>query len=560
MASDIVLGSSIRNNLLNLVNVQRLVDQTSLRLATGLEVNSALDDPQNFFTAQALNNRAGDLTRLLDGLGQNIQTIRAAENGIESLSELVIQAQAIADEAVELNRQYQPEARAVGNVDLGPGDLTALNGINNGDLIQLIIRDKDNTTLVIRTPVDITINTGDTAHQIAAEINTAINGVLVDPIIDASVNNAGQLEIAALNDNILHVEFTSSLGTVPAAEALAQALGFGDIARTLTDGLSPFAEVQFSIVPGRQIESFQLYSSVTGRIAQRSDSIAQLEASNGGLLFFGLDSLADTFGVGINGETPTTFTLDNNLTVQQFLDRINSDDTINKLIQADFEDNEGRIIIRAIDSSVQSIDTTLTSNAIAVSFFGFNVNLPLFFLGPDQDTIHLDTGDPAPLEEIERLENDFNSVREQINRITQDAQYRGINLLDGEQIVSIFNENGTSTLTIEGINFTASGLGVIEADFSSLESSELGSEQARTALLAIRQYTQSLANELSIIQSRETFTRELINTLKAGRDDLIVADANEEGANLLAAQTRQSVAVSVLALLGQQNNAILRLF
>ena len=68
MVSEVTLAPALRNNLLSLQNTQRLIDDTQLRLATGLRVNSALDNPQNFFTSQSLNNRASDLTRLLDGI------------------------------------------------------------------------------------------------------------------------------------------------------------------------------------------------------------------------------------------------------------------------------------------------------------------------------------------------------------------------------------------------------------------------------------------------------------------------------------------------------------
>jgi len=82
MSSDIVLTSALRTNLLSLQNTQRLIDTTQERLATGLKVNSALDNPQNFFAAQSLNNRASDLGRLLDGISQSIRTIEEADQMI----------------------------------------------------------------------------------------------------------------------------------------------------------------------------------------------------------------------------------------------------------------------------------------------------------------------------------------------------------------------------------------------------------------------------------------------------------------------------------------------
>ena len=216
-------------------------------MATGKRVNTALDNPQNFFAAQSLDNRSLDLQRLLDGLGQNIQTIRTADNGIEALGKLVEQAQSIAGEAVELTRQAPTEARVVGDQDLRtPGDLTSLAGINNGDVIQFAFRNKDSITYL---PVQqsVTINTGDTVDQLVAEIN-ALNVGLSEDFIKASVYKSGQLEIRGLNDNILNIEFFANGGTVNDHMNLATELGFGEPAQVLSSGGlgGAAAEVQFT--------------------------------------------------------------------------------------------------------------------------------------------------------------------------------------------------------------------------------------------------------------------------------------------------------------------------
>ena len=76
--SDISLTASMRSNLLSLQNTQSLMDTTQERLSTGKKVNSALDNPSSFYTEQSLTNRASDLNRLLDSIGQSIQVIKAA--------------------------------------------------------------------------------------------------------------------------------------------------------------------------------------------------------------------------------------------------------------------------------------------------------------------------------------------------------------------------------------------------------------------------------------------------------------------------------------------------
>mgnify|MGYP001087559410 FL=1 len=76
--ADVILSGAMRSNLLSMQNTAKLLDQTQERVATGLKVNSAIDNPQSYFTAQGLNNRASDLNSVLDNMGLAVQTITAA--------------------------------------------------------------------------------------------------------------------------------------------------------------------------------------------------------------------------------------------------------------------------------------------------------------------------------------------------------------------------------------------------------------------------------------------------------------------------------------------------
>src|SRR5262245_44231854 len=99
MASGIVLSSAVRSNLLSLQQTADLLGRTQTRLATGKKVNSALDNPVNFFTASSLNARASDLTKLLDSISNATKTLQAADNGITSITTLIENAQAITQQA-----------------------------------------------------------------------------------------------------------------------------------------------------------------------------------------------------------------------------------------------------------------------------------------------------------------------------------------------------------------------------------------------------------------------------------------------------------------------------
>ena len=102
----IVLSASVRQNLLSLQSTASLLATTQNDLSTGNKVNSALDNPTNYFTAQSLNNRAGDINNLLDGIGNGVQVLQAANTGLTSLQSLISSAQSIANQALQTTVGY----------------------------------------------------------------------------------------------------------------------------------------------------------------------------------------------------------------------------------------------------------------------------------------------------------------------------------------------------------------------------------------------------------------------------------------------------------------------
>ena len=104
--SGIVLSASVRQNLLSLQSTADLLATTQNRLATGKKVNSALDNPTNFFTASSLDSRAGDINNLLDGISNGVQVLQAANTGITSLQKLVDSAKSIANQALQTTVGY----------------------------------------------------------------------------------------------------------------------------------------------------------------------------------------------------------------------------------------------------------------------------------------------------------------------------------------------------------------------------------------------------------------------------------------------------------------------
>jgi flagellin-like hook-associated protein FlgL len=374
--SEITLSSAVRNNLLSLQNTANLLGKTQERLATGLKVNSALDDPSSFFTAASLNSRAGDLNRLLDSVGLAVQTIKAADEGISAITKLVESAQATARQALQA---ASTTAVATSTIDhSATGDLTGLAGVADGDQFSVKVG--------AAAAVNITIDTGDTIAQIATE-------------------------------------------------------------------LSAVANVSATVVDGK----------------------LRIEATNG-----------------------------------------------ENLVLADV------------------------------------TNTPLDDLGLTAGTT---TGSVSAART--QLETQFNAIRTQIDQLAGDASFNGNNLLNGDSLTVIFNEDGSSSLSITGVIFDSAGLSITQIASTGFQANvnvNAALTELDSAIATLRQQASTFGSNLSVVEVRQDFTKNLINTLETGAANLTLADTNEEGANLLALQTRQQLSSTALSLASQADQNVLRLF
>ena len=153
----------------------------------------------------------------------------------------------------------------------------------------------------------------------------------------------------------------------------------------------------------------------------------------------------------------------------------------------------------------------------------------------------------------------YNDIITQITTTSQDASFNGINLLNGDNLKLTFNETGKSTLNIQGVTFNAAGLGLASltsgTDFLDNSSANAALTKLSAASSTLRTEASALGSNLSVVQIRQDFNKNLINVLQTGSSNLTLADTNEEAANSQALSTRQSIAVSALALANQSSRA-----
>ncbi|SIO01302.1 Flagellin FlgL [Bradyrhizobium erythrophlei] len=161
------------------------------------------------------------------------------------------------------------------------------------------------------------------------------------------------------------------------------------------------------------------------------------------------------------------------------------------------------------------------------------------------------------------LVSQYNNIIAQITTTSQDASFNGINLLFGDDLKLTFNETGKSTLSIPGVTYDAAGLGLAPltsgTDFLDNSSANAVIAKVSAASDQLRSEASALGSNLSIVQIRQDFAKNLINVLQTGSSNLTLADSNEEAANSQALSTRQSIAVSALALSNQSQQSVLQL-
>jgi flagellin-like hook-associated protein FlgL len=213
----IILSASVRQNLLSLQSTADLLSTTQNRLATGKKVNTALDNPTNFFTAQGLDNRASDISNLLDGIGNGVQILQAANTGLTSLQKLVDTAKSIASQVLQTTVGYSTKSTVSSAVALTGNAANLVDGtiIKSGDVLTIGATGGG-------TPTSITFGASESLDQ----LNTA----LAANNLSASLDNANKLVITTTNDAA-----SSTIGAVTYPGAGTGTLTFGAVAAPVAD-------------------------------------------------------------------------------------------------------------------------------------------------------------------------------------------------------------------------------------------------------------------------------------------------------------------------------------
>jgi flagellin-like hook-associated protein FlgL len=281
--SNVILSTGVRQNLNALQSIKGGETTAQSRLATGKRVNSALDNPVNYFTSAALSDRATDLSNLLDGISNSVQTLQAATKGIDSLTNLVKSAQSAAKQALQTVDTASDAVITGGNstVYTRSTSLTTTAGFSSGDKITMTVGNATTGTTAI------TFTVGTSSNSTIGDLMSALNSSNLG--LNATINTSGQLNIEQTGGMDLKIDTAdaASGGTAKSSSTGMNALfDTGVTAASATSASTTKAATTST--------SRQAYATQFNDIMTQIDQMAKDSGYNGINLLMG-NSLKTTF-------------------------------------------------------------------------------------------------------------------------------------------------------------------------------------------------------------------------------------------------------------------------
>jgi flagellin len=260
----------------------------------------------------------------------------------------------------------------------------------------------------------------------------------------------------------------------------------------------------------------------------------------------------ETLTIGATGGgTATSITFGTGSTQISTLNQLNTALAANNL-QATIDSSSGKINIVTSNDAASSSIGTLGGTAVTTSGAAFS-----------SSSAAAPVADPDSQATRASLVAQYNDVLDQINATAGDSSFNGVNLLNGDTLKLVFNETGTSTLSITGATFNDAGLSLSKltegTNFLDNSSADTVLSQLQNAATTLRAEATALGSNLSIVGIRQDFDKNMIDVLQTGASNLTLADPNQEAANSQALSTRQEIAVSALALANQSQRSVLQL-
>ncbi|MGX4770753.1 DUF1522 domain-containing protein [Bradyrhizobium guangdongense] len=423
----------------------------------------------------------------------------------------------------------------------GPTTITATRQMTGSSLSTLIT---DGSTLNVDGHI-ITFKNGNAAALGAVPTGSGVFNTNL--ITDGSGNSTIYLQGGTLQDVLTAIDLATGTKTASISGGVA-AIATPGVASTIASNgtlkLSTGINADLSITgTGNALSALGLTGATGTATAFTASRTSGVGGISGKTLTFtsfnGGKPVNVTFGDGTNGTVKT-------------LDQLNAQLQANHLTAT--VDANGLLTI----STVNEYASSTLGSSIAGGAVGGTITSVASFT-----TAQPPVQDPVAQTARSNLVGQLNNILAQIDTTSQDSSFNGVNLLNGDTLKLIFNETGSSTLNINGVVFNSAGLGLSNlvpgVDFIDNGATNKVLTQLNSASSTLRSEASALGSNLSIVQVRQDFSKNLINVLQTGSSNLTLADTNEEAANSQALSTRQSIAVSALSLANQSQQSVLQL-
>lgn len=527
--SDVTLTSAVRNNLLALQGTQKLVDRTQGRLSTGLKVGSAIDDPVAFFQAKALSDRAADFQGKKDAVDQGVSSLSAALQGITGVTTLVKQLKGLA-----LNAQSASSQQIAGLVQ-------QYNNLRN-QLDNLAVDSQyQGLNLVAGSGQQLTVSfsnlTGSTLQVGSVDVRTGANGL---NIAKAVTSNGG-----------FQVSFQNSTGSNQGNDTVE--VVYSGTATSLTSGAYTFSY-------GTSTITLTVYSANSSGITTNAGN------SNAALTTTQTFTNGMTMGLRVNAITSNgvaNATYGSYQNGNRFAIEFEGMETLSASF-ASGTDFSGAFINGLTGQTLNSGTYTFSLGGLTMTFTvvsagsttGTFQSTQTFLNGQNVGALAMGTAGNAGTSAAGFIVGSGGAGTFGTSLFTNNVGVTGQYYTTNTNLSTIYLATiaGGGSGQINNI----SGQTVLDANLSGTINNLV--TQLDANLQTLRSHAQSLGTNVALLNTRLDFTKNYVDVLQGGAGKLTLADLNEEGANLLALQTRQQLGIQALSFAGQNEKSILSLF
>jgi hypothetical protein len=494
-----VLGAVQQMQLFAMQRTAQSIALSQSRLATGQRLNSALENPDSYFTAVSLGAEAGKLNSLLDGLSRNIKILKAGDAGQKALDNLLTKALSTAENA---RKTLLENRKDIGEVILA-----------DAPVIYYRLNETSGTAAINEGSgggaLNGTYNGGVQQNAGGLSFNLSYYSARFDGVSDRiDIPNSNQINTSAVSART--VELTFQAENLGGKQVLFEEGGGTNAIAMYLDG----ERIYYAARDAGDFGPFDISAPVKEGRTYHASFVFDASA----LTFTGyLDG--KVVGVGIPNGTLAA--------------------------------HSGAVAIGRNSGGTYFHDGANSGNG--EYFAGRISDFALYNSALSQNDLRKRV-DNLQLQRAENFGGQVRSILSGIDKVVDDAYLLGTNFLKGDSLQTRLNIDGSSSLTTKGKNFRESAFDFQTYDYSGFAGIQQSITDIGDAQNDVRAFGRRLSSDLAIVQDRKSFTEEGITHYENGQDDLLAVDAEAEKANIKSLQLKQELQVTNLSLSLQGSN------